>query len=680
MSIPVRKPKLSYPKYRPDIDGLRAVAVLAVVAFHAFPNWLKGGFIGLDIFFVISGYLISTIIFENLYKDTFSFSEFYTRRIRRIFPALIIVLVVCLIFGWFFLIANDYKQLGKHTAASAIFISNFIFWKEAGYFDSLSETKILLHLWSLGVEEQFYIVWPLLLWLSWKCKLNLLKITTVIAIFSFVLNLKGIKQDDIATFYSPQTRFWELLSGSLLAWVMLHKKEAFTNITEKINALLSHIDCNENRPRFFGGGGKGLVSALSFVGLLLLVLGFWKINQGLSFPGKWALVPVVGTLLLILAGAKTWINHTILSNKIAVWFGLISYPLYLWHWPLLTFARIIEKEAPSRTIRIAAVAISIALAWLTYKFVEHPLRFGNKGKGKFKVLVLVLVLLISIVGFLGHTIDKRNGLQSRPINQLNDGVNQALTYDFRKGFRAGECFIDVEDKKTNTFSRICGEKKSGIPSLLIWGDSHAASLYRGFESFAKRENLNLYQFTASICPPILDFYISKRKECISSNKFVYKEIERLKPDTIVLASYWALYDGTDGWENIDSDKLVATISKLKLLGIKNITIIGQLPVYSVRSPDMLYKKYFWSKVHTVTYKNFRPTARAADDNIRNIALTLGVNFISPLEILCGSSGCLISIPGDNITPLSFDYGHLTTNGSEFLVSKFLESKLIKAPN
>jgi len=221
---------LTHPKYRPDIDGLRAIAVLAVVAFHAFPSWFKGGFIGVDVFFVISGYLISTVIFENLDKETFSFSEFYARRIKRIFPALIIVLIACLVFGWFALLADEYNQLGKHVAAGAGFISNIVFWNESGYFDNVSDTKPLLHLWSLGIEEQFYIVWPFLLWFAWKRNFNILTITVLVCIASFVLNIKGIKQDVVATFYSPETRFWELLSGSLLAWVTLYKKDAYTNL------------------------------------------------------------------------------------------------------------------------------------------------------------------------------------------------------------------------------------------------------------------------------------------------------------------------------------------------------------------------------------------------------------------------------------------------------------------
>jgi peptidoglycan/LPS O-acetylase OafA/YrhL len=402
---------LSHLKYRPDIDGLRAVAVLAVVAFHAFPSWVTAGFIGVDIFFVISGYLISTIIFENLDGGTFSFSEFYARRIKRIFPALILVLITCFAFGWFALLADEYKLLGKHIAAGAGFISNFALLNEAGYFDKSADTKPLLHLWSLGIEEQFYIVWPLLLWLAWKCKFNLLIITIIFAISSFIFNIKGIEQDMVATFYSPQTRFWELLSGSLLAWVTLYKKDAFSNVKHKIDFCLSRIFYREK----YEVDGKTLSNALSFSGALLLLYGFWRIDQEIIFPGKWALVPVLGAVLIITAGSKAWINRVILSNKVAVWFGLISFPLYLWHWPLLSFARIVLSESPSIDIRIAIVVISTILAWLTYRFVERPLRFGKNGRAG----VAILVVLMAAVGCAGYTTFKQSGLIFRAVNLLN---------------------------------------------------------------------------------------------------------------------------------------------------------------------------------------------------------------------------------------------------------------------
>lgn len=221
---------LTHPKYRADIDGLRAIAILSVVGFHAFPNWVKGGFIGVDVFFVISGYLISTIIIGSLERDSFNFVEFYSRRIKRIFPALLLVLIASFALGWFVLLADEYKQLGKHIAGGAGFISNFLFWNESGYFDNAAETKPLLHLWSLGIEEQFYIFWPLLLWFVWKKRFNLLTIAITVAIVSFALNIVKVRSDTVAAFYSPQTRFWELMAGSILAYMTLHKQNLFPKI------------------------------------------------------------------------------------------------------------------------------------------------------------------------------------------------------------------------------------------------------------------------------------------------------------------------------------------------------------------------------------------------------------------------------------------------------------------
>jgi peptidoglycan/LPS O-acetylase OafA/YrhL len=298
---------LSHPKYRPDIDGLRAIAVVSVVVFHAFPSWLNGGFIGVDVFFVISGFLISTIIFESLDRETFSFAEFYARRIKRIFPALLIVLIASYIFGWCALLAAEYKQLGKHIAAGAGFVSNLVLWGEAGYFDTSAETKPLLHLWSLGIEEQFYIIWPLLLWLAWKRKVNLLAITGLVTGISFYLNVKGIKKDGVAAFYLPYTRFWELLCGSLLAWFSLYSKSAHANLALTLDGWLVQAVFSEPRE----ADGKTLANVLSFFGLFLLVYGFFKIDKTLSFPGTRAVVPVLGAALLISAGPKSWINGSV---------------------------------------------------------------------------------------------------------------------------------------------------------------------------------------------------------------------------------------------------------------------------------------------------------------------------------------------------------------------------------
>jgi len=357
---------LTHPKYRADIDGLRAIAVLSVVGFHAFPSVLKGGFTGVDIFFVISGFLISTIIFDSLERNSFSFIEFYSRRIKRIFPALSLVLIASLVLGWFVMLPDEYKQLGKHTAGGAGFISNFLFWKESGYFDNAAETKPLLHLWSLGIEEQFYIIWPLLLWFVWKKRFNLLTLTVVITLISFKLNIGKVRVDQVAAYYLPQTRFWELLIGSVLAYLTLHKSNLLSRYQQKLDIWLGAM-LYAQAPE---ANGKTLRNVQSVSGAVLIVLGVLVITKDKHFPGTWALLPTLGAMLIISAGAQAWLNRTVLSSRILVWFGLISFPLYLWHWPLLSFGVIIEGSPLSIWIRIAAVLVSVVLAWLTCLLVE----------------------------------------------------------------------------------------------------------------------------------------------------------------------------------------------------------------------------------------------------------------------------------------------------------------------
>lgn len=337
--------------YRPDIDGLRAVAVLSVVTFHAFPKYMRGGFTGVDVFFVISGFLITSIIVEGMRQGTFSFSEFYGRRIRRIFPALLLVLTSCLVFGWYGLLAIEYEQLAKHALAATVFLSNFALWSEAGYFDKTAEAKPLLHLWSLSIEEQFYLVWPALVWAAFRFRANLLLIIAALAIASFATDVAYLSTGDgVAAFYAPHARAWELLCGSLLA----------------CTALAGGSPDATNR--------KLLADACSIAGAVLLLVGFWAISKESNFPGFAALVPVGGAVMLIAAGPHALVNRTVLSNKVLVAIGLISYPLYLIHWPLLSFARIIEGEVPSRGYRALAVVISFLLAWLTYRVVEKPIR------------------------------------------------------------------------------------------------------------------------------------------------------------------------------------------------------------------------------------------------------------------------------------------------------------------
>lgn len=289
---------LSHPKYRADIDGLRGIAVLSVVWFHAFPNKMGGGFIGVDIFFVIFGFLISTIIFNNLEKNTFSFSQFYARRIKRIFPALLVVLIASLAFGLLALFLDEYKQLGKHTAAGAGFVANFVLWKEAGYFDVASELKPLLHLWSLGIEEQFYIIWPFLLWIAWRAKFNLLALSIIFTAISFAYNVYQIQIDWVADFYLPQTRFWELVCGGILARLSTHHSAYL----RRFKIYINHYLCKILYRRDTINDGEAVSNLCVFIGIVLLAYGFHTIKKEMPFPGLWALIPISSSVLIIFAG------------------------------------------------------------------------------------------------------------------------------------------------------------------------------------------------------------------------------------------------------------------------------------------------------------------------------------------------------------------------------------------
>ena len=679
-----QQPHLSHQKYRPDIDGLRAVAVLAVVAFHSFPSWVRGGFIGVDIFFVISGYLISTIIFENLDKGTFSFTEFYARRIKRIFPALLLVLIACFAFGWFALLADEYKQLGKHIAAGAGFISNFTLWNEAGYFDNSAETKPLLHLWSLGIEEQFYIVWPLLLWFAWKRKFNLLVITIIVAIASFVLNIKGIKHDMVATFYSPQTRFWELLSGSLLAWVTLYKKDTFSNINFKLDYLLSRIVYTEKQE----ADGKRLSNILSFIGLLLLVYGFWRINKELSFPGKWALVPVLGAVLIITAGSKAWVNRTILSNKVAVWFGLISYPLYLWHWPILSFARIIESEVPSRNILIVAVVLSILLAWLTYKLIERPLRFGKNSKAKVAVLV---VLMVVIGGFSYYSY--RTILIPSDAVKASSALKQ-LGWDIPAGSpeQSNLCHQAFPERALMTSKErddnFCLLQREGIPNVVLIGDSINLSLFPGL---AKYNDYNVLVLSASTAAPFFNVRTTEQGDLIRLNNYkltnqaLEYSINNENIKVVVLGSLASsnlvlpesAFKITDVLNPSNKDAYKIFTSSLRLT-IKKLLGAGKEVIYVLPNPHLSFDiKSCLGNIRPLRITSYINTscsqpAASQDRVIYKEWVMSALKEFPQVKIfdasipLCDSEYCYGSKDGDI---LYRDRGHLSINGSNLVVPK-----------
>ncbi len=454
--------------YRPDIDGLRALAILPVVLFHAFPNLLPGGFIGVDIFFIISGYLITGILLKDIQAGNYSIKTFYARRVRRIFPALSVVLLFCLALGWIILTAVEYRALGKHAAGGAGFIANIMFWKEAGYFDAAGDTKPLLHLWSLGIEEQFYIVWPLLLYFVVKRSWNVLYVIVAVAVLSFIWNIARIGVDPSGAFYSPLSRSWELAIGAFLAY------QTVTPIASLAQFIKRHQ------------------TSLSALGLILVLIGFVVINEGRAFPGWWGLLPSLGSALLIASGPQALVNRYVLSQRLMVWVGLISFPLYLWHWPLLSFARIIYSETPPFDVRWILVGLSVMLAWLTYWVIEKPIRSSQKKRS----LIWFLSILMLIICLAGAAIYKTKGVKSRHSGMLNaDPASLDMGAD--RGRWLNECGIPFVAK---LILKSCYSPKDQKATYAVWGDSKGEAIFYGLAREAVNQNAPRWMMIGNAIP------------------------------------------------------------------------------------------------------------------------------------------------------------------------------------
>lgn len=454
--------------YRPDIDGLRALAILSVVIYHAYPGSFPGGFSGVDIFFVISGYLIFSIILRGLQTDSFSFVSFYAHRIKRIFPALSIVVLSTYLFGWITLLPDEFKLLGKHIVAGMSFYENFLLRSESGYFDVSSEAKPLMHLWSLAIEEQFYLLFPLIAWVGWRTRTNLLLIILALTITSFSLNIAGIDKNIVKTFFMPQTRIWELLCGAILAYFVARKNSdhhCFAHSSSRAlilnNLLKQHIGTLKN--------------AASLLGLFLLFFNFAILKETYRFPGWWALISVLGTILIIFAGPNAWINRTLLANKPVIFIGAISYPLYLWHWPILTFSRILQPQAPVILSGTVCIIIGLVFSWTTYQLLEKPIRFGSTTWVKTAGLCLAAAFL----GTAGYVTYKKDGIISRSIVEKNPLIKPT---PIAQSFELRGCGLNDEDTKEFSF---CSTDSRGNAKFALIGDSKAAALLPGIFSYDK---------------------------------------------------------------------------------------------------------------------------------------------------------------------------------------------------
>lgn len=487
---------MSAPTYRPDIDGLRAIAVTAVLGFHAFPTRVPGGFVGVDVFFVISGYLITTIIVSDLRRGRFRFRDFYTRRIARIFPTLAIVLLAVLAYGWFALLPREFATVGKHVAAGAGFVSNFTLIREANYFDPSSDLKPLLHLWSLAIEEQFYLLWPLALFLVWRRPL--IPIALGIAAASFAVNIAIIHSHPTQAFYQPVTRAWELMLGAALA--------------------VYRLDYPSRGPRHWG--------SVAGLGLILFAIAF--LDGHTLMPGWAALLPTFGTLLLIAAGPDAVINRRVLALRPMVGIGLISYALYLWHWPLLSFARILQGPL-SNGLAWGLLALATLLAWLTYVLVEGPIRrLRDKSPVVWPSLGGLTALgTAAVLAFIGTIPARIDATQLEPFMRVTD--ENAFPGPNLRALPA-------------PYERLKAQGTSDREVLFI-GDSNIEQYYPRIDWLETHGATKTAVFaTGGGCPPIPGVTEAQHPHCqglLETAAAYAKDSGRV--DTVVVAGLWSVY-------------------------------------------------------------------------------------------------------------------------------------------
>jgi peptidoglycan/LPS O-acetylase OafA/YrhL len=631
-------------RYREDIDGLRAVAVLPVLLYHAFPGIVSGGFVGVDIFFVISGYLITGIIHQQMMRGRFSVADFYARRIRRIFPALITVVLVTFLLGWYALPPRDLKSLGTNIAGGAVFAQNFVLLGQVSYFDLAADKKPLLHLWSLGIEEQYYIVWPLLLLLISRWRLRTLAVTAALAVASFAACVIVQARAPEYAFYLPVTRAWELMVGSGLALWLNGRAVGSAQVAATPVRVFREI--------------------IGLAALLAILIALRRFSPATPFPSYATLVPVLAAAALI-GTSNTLVHRYVLSSRPAVLVGLISYPLYLWHYPLMAYARIHFADAIPVSWMLGILAASLLLSWLTYQLIERPIRFG-KQHVSYKVGALLGGMVA--LGAVGLVADQTSGLPMRIPDSIRPFM---LTGEETSPYwRRGKCLL-LPDQSAADFAPECaGEGRH--PLLAVWGDSYAASLYPGLAHFGADRGFDIAEYTASACPPLIGFVQPDRRFCKGANDFVLERLKGLKPDAIILYSTWSYGLDADGLR----ERLKATVSLLREADISKIVLLGPMATWVGESLPANILDYYFAHHELLPertwYRSNDQWTQAMDQLLEAQAKNLGIQYISPRRILCNDNGCLARIGPNGSELMVYDSGHMTHPGSMFMAEQVLK--------
>lgn len=614
--------------YRADIDGLRGLAISSVVIYHLFPSFLPGGFIGVDIFFVISGYLITTIIYQDIQSNSFSFYEFYAKRIRRIFPALLVVMATVYVLGWLSLFATEYRELGKHIYSGALFFINITLWQEAGYFDISSELKPLLHLWSLAIEEQFYIIWPILVVLLSKLRRAQVWLVLLLVGASFVSGIYYIGFSPVSAFYLPINRFWELLAGSFIAYLSIHSVY-FSNI------------CSQNK------------NGLSFIGISLIFLSLLFFDKQMTFPGWWALLPVIGGSLIILA-KDSKINSLVFSSKYLVLLGLVSFSLYLWHWPLISFTKIWYGSKHNNLYSFIVLFLSLLLAYLSYKFVEQPARHQKN-----KLVVLLIGFSVLIAG-CGYSVYKRNGLEFRHQNIIKGYGGKAPHSDvpcLEKFFQYQPDFCNLAIS-------------TNFPSTVILGDSIAHNSYPGIAKKYIEVGRNVAMLGWPGTQPWVN-YMNPVSSNLNQGDKVNKLITGIAKDRSVHNVILSMTQPSAVDENLlrrientieilkNHNKKILYVFSPPHLSFEPIQCIGMPPLRPQIKADCSMK------VTEIDSSYFEIKLK-----LKDLLDRMSVPTYDPYDQLCNEKNCPILIGGELLYRTN---GYLSLKGSEYVFSKFPSS-------
>lgn len=624
--------------YRREIDGLRAIAVLPVIFFHAGFESFGGGFVGVDVFFVISGYLITSIILAEKQAGRFSLIGFYERRVRRILPALFFVVLVSVPFAWFWMLPMDLMEFSQSLIAVPLFASNILFWMQSDYFDTAAELKPLLHTWSLAVEEQYYVLFPLFLLVMWQLRKRwMIGMLAFAAIASLLLAQWGSLHKPSATFYLLPTRGWELLIGMFIAFHHSHGG------TAKITP-------------------QGIAQPASLAGLLLIAISVFAFDKNTPFPGLYALVPTLGTALILLFADSRTLAGKLLGSKLPVAIGLMSYSAYLWHQPLLAFARLRSDRPLSDGVLVLIVAATLLLAQFSLSYIERPFRekqrVGRRQLFRHSILVGTLIVALGVWGVATEGFDSRFTAEQRAVLSF-------AKYDFEDRYRRDDCYLSTTQRDWE-FSPLCASTAGDDDSLFLWGDSHAAALSSGLHSLMP----GVAQYTAGACPPVLDVRIAGSPYCKEINRAVLSEIARSKPRRIVLHGNWSAYFTKSLVRDAD---ITETLARIRQVSPESaIYVLGGVPQWSPSLPVVMVRNGLTMDQDAAIYTPMLNHLRAVDDRLHAIANSNGAKFVSALDRLCQGDSCqAVASIQTKREPIAFDYGHLTEAGSHLLASKLV---------